>query len=83
MSKNLTLYIRNFCPFCDKVTDFMDTNNINIEIKNIFDSKDIFDELMSIGGKTQSPCLVIDGQAMYESDDIITWLAEHFNVRSN
>ena len=32
------------------------------------------DDLRAIGGKVQSPCLIIDGKAMYESDDIIAYL---------
>jgi len=32
------------------------------------------EELISVGGKQQVPCLVIDGKAMYESDDIIEWM---------
>ena len=33
--------------------------------------------LVELGGKAQVPCLVIDGEPMYESDDIIAWLAEN------
>ena len=35
-------------------------------------------ELIQIGGKTQVPCLIIDGQALYESDDIIDWLKKNY-----
>jgi hypothetical protein len=30
------------------------------------------------GGMYQIPCMFIDGKAMYESDDIIRFLQEHF-----
>jgi len=30
--------------------------------------------LIEIGGKSQVPCLFIDGVPPYESDDIIRWL---------
>ncbi len=33
--------------------------------------------LLDVGGKTQVPCLVIDGKALYESNDIIEWLKEN------
>lgn len=35
-------------------------------------------ELVKIGGKQQVPCLIIDGKALYESDDIIAWLDENY-----
>lgn len=33
--------------------------------------------LLDVGGKTQVPCLVIDGKPLYESNDIIEWLKEN------
>jgi glutaredoxin len=27
-----------------------------------------------VGGKHQVPCLFIDGDPMYESDDIVAWM---------
>ena len=36
------------------------------------------DELIGIGGKSQVPCLVIDGVALYESNEIIAWLEENW-----
>ncbi len=35
-------------------------------------------ELAKIGGKTQVPCLVIDGKPLYESLDIIEWLKTNY-----
>jgi glutathione S-transferase len=32
------------------------------------------DDLIKIGGKGQVPCLVIDGEPLYESSDIVQWL---------
>ena len=46
-------------------------------LKNAYDSA-VRDELIKIGGDSQVPCLTIDGQAMYESDDIIDWLKENY-----
>tara|TARA_B100001113_G_C21004852_1_gene576595 strand:+ start:720 stop:974 length:255 start_codon:yes stop_codon:yes gene_type:complete len=74
----LTLYHFDMCPFCVKVKDFMDQNNIQIPMKNILMDSQAKAELLEIGGNTQVPCLVIDGKALYESDDIIEWLQQHF-----
>lgn len=71
------LYYSPFCPYCRKVLDFMQANNIELELMNIGDSQDVKNALLAVGGKTQVPCLIIDGKPMYESDDIIKWLGEN------
>lgn len=75
--KNYTLYINPKCPYCIKVLKFMKRNNITLPIKNVESVKNK-QELISIGGKSQVPCLVIDGKALYESNDIISYLETHF-----
>lgn len=71
------LYIYETCPFCQKVLRYMNEAGITIPLKNARDPK-IAAELVEIGGKEQVPCLVIDGTAMYESDDIIRYMKENF-----
>lgn len=74
----LELFCRTTCPYCVKVLNFMEKNDIQgVEIKEISINNEFEKELIMIGGKRQVPCLVIDGMAMYESDDIIQWLREH------
>ncbi len=75
-TKNLTLYFFNGCPFCAKVMNFLKENNIVVSMKNIHEEEGAKEELIRIGGKGQVPCLVINGKALYESDDIIEWFRE-------
>ena len=71
----LVLYYYPTCPYCRKVTRFIDKNNLDeIDLKNINKDKEAEKELIDIGGKRQVPCLFIDGDPLYESDDIINWL---------
>lgn len=70
---HLTLYYKPTCPYCQKVLAHMDQNGISIPLKNRDESPAVHEELIEIGGKPQVPCLVIEGKAMYESDDIIQW----------
>ena len=79
MSKNnstLVLYYSPSCPYCHKVLDYMKKEHIEIETKNV-NNPGVRDQLVSTGGKAQVPCLVIDGKALYESNDIINWMAKH------
>lgn len=75
--KSLLLYYRPTCPYCAKVLGFMRENSITLEMKNLEENSEFRQELIKIGGKGQIPCVIIDGQAMYESDDIINWLKEN------
>lgn len=71
--ENLVLYEKPTCPYCQKVMAYMEEQDIACEWKNILEPG-VRDELIAIGGKGQVPCLIIDGQPMYESDDIIMYL---------
>ena len=75
---NLTLYYQSGCPYCMLVFKYMRENGISIPLRNIYEHPRIREELIKIGGKTQVPCLVIDGKALYESLDIIDWLTTNF-----
>ena len=73
----LVLYYTNTCPYCQKVFRFMQQHNIRIALKDTLQNPNNQQELLKIGGKAQVPCLVIDGKALYESDDIIQWLNDN------
>ena len=73
----LELYYRPMCPFCQKVLRFMEESDLALELKDISGDPELAQDLMSLGGKTQVPCLSIDGEALYESDDIIQWLKDN------
>lgn len=70
---NIVLYFKPTCPYCTKVLAYMQEQDIVCDMKDTLDPANA-DELIRIGGKRQVPCLVIDGQAMYESNDIIQYL---------
>lgn len=74
---NLELYYYDECPFCQKVLKFIKAKGIEVTYKNIKSDKGAREELLNVGGKTQVPCLFIDGAALYESSDIIAWLEKN------
>jgi glutaredoxin 3 len=77
--KKLTLYYSATCPFCQKVLRYCDANGIKLELKSTL-NPEAREELIRVGGKSQVPCLFIDGEPLYESNDIIDYLAEEFAV---
>ena len=75
---DFVLYYMPTCPFCQKVIAFMKKNEIEVLMKDTLSNPAFRQELLEIGGKTQVPCLVIDGKALYESEDIILWFKENW-----
>ena len=76
--RNYTLFYKPTCPFCKKVLNYMDEQGINLPLRDVSTDADARDELLSVGGKTQVPCLFIDGEPLYESGDIIDYLSKTF-----
>lgn len=67
------IYMKPGCPYCAKVDRFLDEAGIEIEHRKVTEGSNA-EDLRRLGGKVQSPCLVVDGKPMYESDDIIAYL---------
>ncbi len=71
--ENMYIYMMPGCPYCARVDRFMDNAGIEMEHRSIYEGTNR-DDLVALGGKSQVPCLVVDGEPMYESMDIITYL---------
>lgn len=76
--RNYTLFYKPTCPFCKKVLNYMDEQGIDLPLRDVSTDAEARDELLSVGGKTQVPCLFIDGEPLYESGDIIDYLSKTF-----
>jgi len=77
--EELSLYYSPTCPFCIKVLRFIQQNGIVIDLKSTMEPVNLRTLLM-VGKKNQVPCLFIDEKALYESDDIISYLAARFQI---
>lgn len=75
--KSLELYYKPTCPWCQKVLAFMRDHGIELPLHDISANEADAATLVEVGGKRQVPCLFIDGVALYESSDIIDYLAKH------
>ncbi|MBY0110380.1 glutathione S-transferase N-terminal domain-containing protein [Patescibacteria group bacterium] len=69
------LYVRENCPFSNKVRKACDDMGIELTLKDIKEPL-LEEELVEKGGKVQTPYLVdtVKGTEMYEADDIISYL---------
>ncbi len=72
------LYKKDVCPYCQKVMKFMKENHVEgVVMKDIIEDAKNQEDLVKRGGMDQVPCLFIDGDPLYESDDIIQYMKEH------
>mgnify|MGYP002794259654 CR=1 FL=1 len=81
---HLTLYHFRACPFCIKVRRAMFKMSLPVAKKSVAEGSPYRAELEQGGGRVKVPCLRIDNpdgstQWMYESNDIIAYLRQHYS----
>ena len=73
-----TLYVKSRCGFSLRALNAR--ANLHLEdrvpVKNITEDPNAHAALETLAGKTQVPCLVVDGRPMYESDEIVLHIAK-------
>ncbi|MBE9536179.1 MAG: glutathione S-transferase N-terminal domain-containing protein [Proteobacteria bacterium] len=75
---SLILYQFEACPYCAKVRAAIKELAVELEVRDTRENDNYREELLAMTGKTQVPCLLIDGKPMHESDDIVAYLKENF-----
>ena len=72
----IQLYHRWHCPYSKRVRDFVDENALGekVEYLELGEAEGAEDKLADLTGGSQVPCLVVDGEPMLESADIVQWL---------
>ena len=78
----LILYHFEGCPYCYKVENALKELVVEgLEHRDILINPAYRDELVSLNGIKQVPCLVVDGKPILESNDIVAFLRAHFPKR--
>ena len=85
VTKYLTVYQFEACPFCVKVRRFIGKNSLKIIFKDAKNNKTSKSELVNEGGKHKVPCLKIANKYsktiwLYESNEIIKFLKKEFKL---
>jgi glutaredoxin len=67
------------CPYSARVRDFIEERGLQDRIAylEVNETEGAQDRLAQLTGKTQVPCLVVDGEPILESRDIIRWLEQN------
>ncbi|MBX2867230.1 MAG: glutaredoxin [Acidiferrobacterales bacterium] len=76
---DLTLYVRDYCMYCNRVLRTADELGIRLEVRNIWQEPEFEKELVGATGRSTVPVLRIDQtdgteRWMPESSDIVRYL---------
>jgi glutaredoxin 2 len=70
----LTLFKYDACPFCQRVMGVIDELGITVEMRDTRRDPEARRQAVQLGGRTQVPMLLVNGEPMYESSDIVHYL---------
>lgn len=74
VARELVLYRSGMCGYCVRVERVLDSLGLELEMRDTARDSSVRNELRDRTGRTQVPCLFIDGTPLFESADIIVWL---------
>lgn len=75
----LVLYMFLACGYCQRVLIVIERNQIPVNYRDTHLNPVFRQKLKALNGKTQVPCLLIDGKPLLESAAIIAYLETHFS----
>lgn len=70
----LVLYKHDACGYCHRVMAAMRELNLEFPMRDVRREPQAYPEVIRAGGLAQVPMLLVNGEAMYESADIIRFL---------
>lgn len=76
-STDLVLYKFDACPYCRTVMTAVERLGLDIPMRDTRHEPEARREHRERTGRTQVPCLYIDGTPLFESIDIVKWLETH------
>ncbi len=79
VGKAATLFVKSSCGYSRKVLLALENLHLqgNVPVRNISGDGDAASDLVRLAGKDQAPCLIVDGKAYQESDEIVEYLVTH------
>jgi glutathione S-transferase len=74
VARELVLFGYAACPYCRRVQVAQDRLGLSVSWRDTLRDREARAELVALTGRTQVPMLLIDGQPLLESLDIVAWL---------
>ena len=76
-ARDLVLYASQTCGYCHRVQAHVGELGLDVRTRDVRGEPSAREELVAKTGRGQVPCLFIDGQALFESADIMDWLSRY------
>ena len=74
----LELFAYQGCPYCARVERALARMPaVEVTRRDTMRDRSAFAKLRDTTGRTQVPCLFVDGEPLFESEDIVRWLEAH------
>lgn len=76
---HLALYMTQRCWYCRAVFTAADRLGVDLEYRNILRDEGHLRELLALTGRRTVPCMLIDGEPLFESARIVEWFSENLS----
>lgn len=78
LPSNATLFVKSKCGFSRSA--LLAHANLHLDdavvVRNVSEDAKALDELIGVAGKDQAPCLIVDGKAIQESAEIVSYFTQ-------
>jgi glutaredoxin len=68
MPKNVRLFIKPWCGWCDEAIDWLEERNIPFEKLDVTNDRKANQEMVELTGQTKAPCIDVDGEILADFD---------------
>lgn len=63
-AKRVRLFIKPYCPWCHKATDWLDDRGVEYETVDVIADESAFDEMIQLSGQELAPVIDVDGEIL-------------------
>jgi len=73
------LYVKNGCPWCDEVLDYLDRNTLEYKKVVVSGNAEAMQAMVDLSGQTKAPTMNYKGEVLadFGVDELIPFLAKH------
>jgi glutaredoxin len=65
---SLIIYTKTGCPWCGDTLEFLKTNNVQFEEREVRSNAEFMKELEDKSGQSKTPTIDLDGEILADSD---------------
>lgn len=76
MENKRVLYVKNGCPWCDGVLEYLDKNQITVCKVVVSGNREAMDEMVKLSGQSKAPTLDWEGDVLadFGVDELVQFL---------